>query len=291
MTLTERVRALIEDPPPAHAFEISPNGIAWAIGEHRGFQPLPEGILRVNPLGDNVLDLEALSSEIRRIAPAEPGKPKRRPCSLILPDYCARLTVLDFDSLPGDPKEQASLVRFRVKKSLPFDVDTAALNFHAQKDPDGRHEVVVAAISHEILSRYEAAFRAAGFHPGYVTISALTSLDLIESTADLTVVARLNQRVLTIMVAEKGNLRLIRCVELAEPTLEQASDVLFPTLAYVEDEFGVQVTSLVCCGFEDFEDNWRQALNLEAVTIHSPLGTPTGQNAGLLGYLKPGQAA
>ena len=39
---------------------------------------------------------------------------KRREAALILPDYCARVAVLDFDSFPADPKEQLSLVRFRL---------------------------------------------------------------------------------------------------------------------------------------------------------------------------------
>ena len=32
--------------------------------------------------------------------------------------------VLAFDQFPTDPREQASLVRFRMKKSVPFDVET-----------------------------------------------------------------------------------------------------------------------------------------------------------------------
>ncbi len=286
MTLLDRIKGFIEDPPPAYIFELSQEGVAWSSGGNRGFQPLPEGILRVNPLGDNVLDSEALTNEIRRIAPQEPGKIKRRPCALILPDYSARLTVLDFDSLPSDLKEQASLIRFRVKKSLPFDVDTAALSFQAQPTDDGKQEAIVAAVSHEILSRYEAAFRAAGFHPGYVTISALASVELLGSPDAITVAARLNQRVLTILVLSKKNVSLARCVELAAPTIEETSDVLIPTLSYVEDKFGTIVSSIRCCGFEALGDNWKQDLNLTVEPFQSSLGMPTGQNAGLLGYLQ-----
>jgi hypothetical protein len=33
--------------------------------------------------------------------------------AVILPDYCARVAVLDFDAFPDDPEEQQALVRFR----------------------------------------------------------------------------------------------------------------------------------------------------------------------------------
>jgi len=44
-------------------------------------------------------------------------KGKRRGAAVILPDYAARVTVLDFDSLPSIEDEQLSLVRFRVQEN------------------------------------------------------------------------------------------------------------------------------------------------------------------------------
>ena len=54
---------------------------------------------------------------------------------LILPDYCARVAVLDFDTFPSDPAEQLALVRFRIKKSVPFDVDSAIVSYVEQPRP------------------------------------------------------------------------------------------------------------------------------------------------------------
>src|SRR5207244_3377183 len=78
---------------------------------------------------------------VRRLAPTNG---KRREAALILPDYCARVAVLDFDSFPADPKEQLSLVRFRLKKSVPFDVDSAAVGYWAQPAAGGKQDVVAA---------------------------------------------------------------------------------------------------------------------------------------------------
>ena len=54
---------------------------------------------------------------------------------MILPDYAARVSVLDFDSFPSTPEEQLSLVRFRVKKTIPFDIDSAAVSYYVQPAP------------------------------------------------------------------------------------------------------------------------------------------------------------
>ncbi len=51
---------------------------------------------------------------------------------MILPDFCTRIAVLDFDGFPADAKEQDALIRFRLKRAVPFDVESAALSYWAQ---------------------------------------------------------------------------------------------------------------------------------------------------------------
>jgi type IV pilus assembly protein PilM len=269
MKILDRFRRLVTDPPPAHVFEITADGIAWFADGRTGFRPLDPGILVINPLSDNVIETERFSDAIRSIAPPPAGVKKRRPAALILPDYAARLTVLDFDSLPAKPEEQAALVRFRMKKSLPFDVDSAAMSFHAQ--PHGtRQEVVVAAVSLEILSRYEAAVRAAGFHPGQVTTACLAALELVPASGRIAF-ARLNGRVLSTAITEEGRLRLARIVELEGTSPDEIESVLSPTLAFAEDEYGSPPPQLLTSGFE-----WPD----------SPVLDTGGLSAGLAGFLR-----
>ncbi len=55
----------------------------------------------------------------------------------IVPDAAVRVVLLEFDTLPSDSEEAASVVRFRMKKSLPFDVDKARVSYHSQKSNEG----------------------------------------------------------------------------------------------------------------------------------------------------------
>ncbi len=54
----------------------------------------------------------------------------------VLPDAAVRVVLLDFETLPANRDEAESVVRFRLKKSLPFDVDKAKVSYHAQPSND-----------------------------------------------------------------------------------------------------------------------------------------------------------
>jgi type IV pilus assembly protein PilM len=290
MSFPRSISSLLQDPPPALAFEISEAGIAAArIGKkaETAFQPIKPGTLSVSPLHDNVLLPDELFAAVRALAPQN-GSRKRRDAVLILPDFCARTAVLDFDEFPGDPKEQLSLVRFRVKRSVPFDVETAAVSYYPQPAGGKKYDVVVSISPIDIVARYEAPFRAAGLNPGLVTTSGISALHLVQETVPV-VVAKLNGRVLTIMVASKGMLKLVRSLELPARSLEDIASDLYPTFVYVEDNLNTRAEKLLLCGFGDLagaaRERFERELGIEADVVRSPQGAVSETDAGLLGYL------
>jgi type IV pilus assembly protein PilM len=278
--------ALFNDPPPSYAFEISEAGIAsadMARAPQTSFHPLSAGTISVSPLRDNILMPDELAAAVRSVAPVN-GNRKRRDAALILPDNCARVFVLDFDNFPTDPEEQLSLVRFRMKKSVPFDVESAAVGYWAQNAGAGKQDVVAAVAPFEIIARYEAPFRAAGMNPGFVTTSSMAMLPLIDGP-EIIVVAKMTGAVLTLMVLKEGVLKLIRCLELGDVAAD-----LYPTFAYVEDQLGAKAQRLLLCGFgsltEEYQRQFRADLGIPVEPLRTPVGAPGEGNAGLLGYLK-----
>src|ERR1700704_869984 len=134
--------SVFKDPAPAYAIELSEAGISIADvakAPQTEFKPLTPGTISVSPLRDNILMPDELAVSVRSIAPTNG---KRKDTALILPDYCARVAVLDFDSFPSDSKEQLALVRFRLKKSVPFDVESAAVGYWAQTAGEGKLDVI-----------------------------------------------------------------------------------------------------------------------------------------------------
>jgi type IV pilus assembly protein PilM len=293
MTRLSTLVGLLKDPPPAYVFELSEAGIAVAEVARQpkiSFAALEHEVISVSPLRDNVLRPEALLHQVKDVAAGD-GSRKRRRAALVLPDYAVRVTVLDFDDFPADAREQASLVRFRLKRSVPFDVESAALSFQPQRDGAGgkRLDVAVAVAPLEIVARYEAPFRMAGFHAGWVTTSTIAALELVPGTG-LKVLAKLTGRILSLSVMNQGRLKLVRSIELSDFTAQEIGGHLFPTFAYAEDQLSASPDTLYVCGFGASTEGTRQWLESELGVRTSPLASRFGQpgelNAGLLGYLE-----
>ena len=288
--LLDHLKSLIKEPPPAMAFEISETGIAAArVGASTSveFRPLKPGVLSVSPLRENVLDADEFAQTVRSMW-ASYGSRKRREVALILPDYATRMAVLDFDQFPSDPKEQVSLVRFRLKRSVPFDVDSAAVSYWAQTGGNKKFDVLAVLAPIEIVARYEAPFRTAGMNPGFVTTSVLAALELAPE-AGLSVLAKLTGHVVTVVVRQKGAVKLVRCLETASQELDDIAAVLCPTFVYIEDNLGSAAESLLLCGFGEHLDaaqrRFQDELGVSVEPLRSPLAPPGESNAGLLGYL------
>src|SRR5262245_11059280 len=233
MSILGPIAKLVKDPAPSYVFEFSETGVAFAHDRVPGFEPLPEGAIRPSPLEDNLVKPDVVAGALRKIAP--PNGARKRAAAVILPDYAARVSVLDFDSFPSAAEEQAQLVRFRVKKTVPFDIDAASVGFFAQPAGSAKKiEVVAVTVAIEILAKYEALFRNANFHPGEVTTSTLSALNLYRESG-VAVIAKLAGKTLTVAVASLGKLKLFRCLALEEGSEEEILGVLYPTFAYVED--------------------------------------------------------
>jgi type IV pilus assembly protein PilM len=283
MSLLKRITHLVKDPPPEHIFELSEAGIAYSRNGETGFQAFEPGVLAVSPVADNLLQPNVVASALARIAP--PNGNKRRPATVILPDYAARVSLLDFDSFPSSPEEQLPLVRFRVKKTIPFDIDSAAVSYWAQpasaKSGVKKVEVVAVTLAMEILARYEAIFRNSNLYPGEVTTSGLAALGLFHAEG-VAVIAKLTGNVLTVMAVDDGQLKLFRCLTIENDGDDEILAVLNPTFAYIEDELGQKPEKLLLCGFA----KPLEGLNIEMEPLRSHLGTANAYNAGLLGYLE-----
>ena len=125
----------------------------------------------------NILDPEALRTALSGALGAVAGK--SHDVIVVLPDVAIRMMLLDFDSLPAKREEIEPVIRFRLKKSLPFDVDHAMLSYDVTR-ANGTVRAVAAVAPREIIEEYEKAFRDIGYEPGVVLPSSLAALGLVE---------------------------------------------------------------------------------------------------------------
>jgi type IV pilus assembly protein PilM len=293
MALLDQLKSLVEDAPPTYVFELSEAGIAHArrgkTHPEVGFNPFPSPVLQVSPVKENVFNAELLGAHVASLIPENGNGRKRREAALILPDYCTRIALLDFDSFPKEANDQLALVRFRMKKTVPFDMDAAAVSFQTRKGAGKTTEVLVAAAANEIVSKYEAPFRVAGYQTGFVTTSMLATLDLLPK-AGLQVCAKIGGQTMSVAVCDGRQPKLVRCVEMDNFGADEVMGVLYPTFAYAEDELEQRPARMFTCGFDRLDAEVLAAcaaeMGLPFEQLVSRWGATDEFNAGLLGWLQ-----
>src|SRR5271154_3504402 len=170
----------------------------------------------------------------------------------VVPDAAVRVVLLEFDSLPSDAEEAAGVVRFRLKKSLPFDVDKARVSYHAQKTAEGVR--VVAAVSlASVLEDYEAAFREAGFSPGVVLPSMLAALGAAEGQRP-TLVVKVDARTTSIAILNADQLQLFRTLENTRGvtiTGDQLAEDVYPSVVFFQDTYHLNIEKIFVAGLPE----------------------------------------
>src|SRR3984957_5198775 len=170
----------------------------------------------------------------------------------IIPDAAVRVMLLEFDTLPSDSEEAAGVVRFRMKKSLPFDVDKARVSYHAQKSSTGVRVVAAVALS-SVVEDYEAAFRDAGFSPGVVMPSMLAALGAAAGQSP-TLVVKVDARTTSIAILNGEQLQLFRTLENTRGvtiTGEQLAEEVYPSVVFFQDTYHLNIEKIFVAGISD----------------------------------------
>ena len=140
---------------------------------------------------------------------------KTRDVTLVVPDAAVRVLLLDFDELPAKAAEALPVVRFRLKKLLPFDADDAAVSYQVMASARESIQVMAVAMPHEVLADYESVVREAGFEPGAVMPSTLAALAGLDEGEMPRLVVNAGREGVTTAIVKGGVLLLHRTVDLA----------------------------------------------------------------------------
>ncbi len=177
---------------------------------------------------------------------------RSRDLIVVLPDAAVRVALLDFETLPDRHDEAEGVVRFRLRKSLPFDVDKAKVSYQAQT-ANGAVRVVAAVALNSVVEEYEAVIREAGFVPGVVLPSMLAALG--GAPADRgTLVVKVDSRTTSIALLDQQQLLLFRTIENARGVTisgEQLAEDVYPSVVFFQDTYGTNIEQIFVSGISD----------------------------------------
>jgi type IV pilus assembly protein PilM len=152
--------------------------------------------------------------------------------------------------MPAKPAEAFPVLRFRLRKMIPFDVEHAGLSYQILSESKTECKVLAAVMPGAILQEYEAAVQAAGHEPGAVLPSSLAALAGIDSM-EAVLTANLCGLSLTTSIANGNDLLLYRTLDLPEDLslrLDEVQRGIAVAAAYYEDKLQARPTRLLYSG-------------------------------------------
>jgi type IV pilus assembly protein PilM len=243
------------------------------------FQPLPAGALTPSITEANLQAPEAVEAALR--SALGQVSPRTKAVTLLVPDSVVRVFVLDFDTLPSKPVEAYSMLRFRLRKMIPFDVEHAGLSYQILTETKTECKVLAAVIPGPVLAEYEAVVRAAGYEPGAVLPSSLAALEVVDSMEAI-LAATLNGMALTTSITNGRDLLLYRTLDLPEDPERRIAEVqrdIAVAAAYFEDKLQARASRVHYAGNLETQEfaSWIDDAELTVVdlTPHPALGAVT----------------
>ncbi|MEO6805677.1 MAG: hypothetical protein ABI286_02555 [Edaphobacter sp.] len=165
----------------------------------------------------NIADKTAVTAAVRKVLDgiAGSGRERLRDVTVVVPDSAARVLFVDFDQLPAKASEALPVVRFRLKKLLPFDVDDAMVSYQVMSSGKNSIRLLAVAMPKAVLEEYESVVLAAGYLPGAVLPSTLAALAGLEETDAAVLMVNAGQGTLTTAIVQAGVLLLHRSVDMS----------------------------------------------------------------------------
>jgi type IV pilus assembly protein PilM len=168
--------------------------------------------------------------------------------AVVIPDSAARIAFLTAEKLSKNAEEQRTFIRWKLKKSIPFDVDTAQVAYRILGPHRGGPgvDMLVALSPRSVVQEYETLFDSLDIHAGMVVPSTLAALNLVGAPAGDTLFVKLAPDCVTTTVFQDRRLQFYRRV-----TDASLYDAIFPTVLYYQDKLGgVAFQQLCVCGYD-----------------------------------------
>src|SRR5215475_8322748 len=204
-------------PHPPLAVEISTDRIAGArlsrTGGLDGFavEPLPPGSIVPSAVETNIINMAGVKSVFESVCTRL--RAKSEDMAILLPDPVIRVFVQHFDEFPRSSAEAVPMLRWKLKKSVPFEVDETLISYMRQAPREGGVDVVTALGRLRIVREYESAAEQCGMQPGVVLSASLAAVFLLADRRPA-LLARISGVSLTTAIVREGVLCGYRCTDL-----------------------------------------------------------------------------
>jgi type IV pilus assembly protein PilM len=254
--LLEPITQLFRPQAPLAACEFTPRHvIAAGVNASRkriaskAAAELPPHALAGSLAEKNVVDPQAVLGQLNEAA-GQAGFKKGHEIGIVIPDDAARISFITAESLPASTEERAAFIRWKLKKTVPFEVDTAQIAFTIMgtrlTGENKGTDLLVALSPRTVIEEYERMIDSLGFESGYVIPSSLAALKMLTVPNGDMLFLKIAPGCIATTVFQNGRPEFYRKV--AEMPLY---DAIYPTLMYYQDKLaGAGLIGLTVCGYD-----------------------------------------
>ena len=140
-------------------------------------EPLPAGAVTATINGPNLADRQAVQAALQRVLEAA-GRPRQ--VGLVVPDTAAKVSLVRFDAVPARAADLDAMIRWQVKKAVPFAIEQAQVSWTATgAAASGGSDFVVVAMRRDIVEEYESVCAACGAHAGLVDLATFNLVNFV----------------------------------------------------------------------------------------------------------------
>lgn len=264
-------RWLDTTPHPLVACEIAAEYVAAARWTRTGMgldgfavEPLRPGAILANAVEANLVDASEVRAAVGRVFSRL--RAKNEDVALLVPDSVIRVFVLHFDVFPRKTEEAIPILRWRLKKSVPFEAEETMISYMRQTPRDEGVDIVTGLARLRIVREYESLVESVGMSPGVVMSSTLAAVPLLPDERPA-LLARVAGTTLTTAIVREGMLCGYRCTTLpadAQHVTPQALlDEIYPLAAYYQDSWSEGIAHVRLAGLADRVADFREPFQQE----------------------------
>jgi len=183
-----------------------------AVVTHAATETLPDGLVAPALSGQNIASRHELATAIRRVLEKAGLRAVRR-VGLVVPDSVARVSLVDLEKVPNRTAELDRILRWQLRKSLPFAVTEARLSHFVAHIESGKTTLGVVLAREDVLAEYEAVMAELDIHAGIVDLASFNVANAVlgstTSTGD-SLLVNLAPDATTLLLLRQMNLMFYR---------------------------------------------------------------------------------
>jgi type IV pilus assembly protein PilM len=250
--------------------------------DHMESVAIPRESIQINPLRPNILQWEPVAAALKDIWSRNRNRPPK--ICLLLQDRAALAFQLNLETPAANERECMDLIRFKLKKNIPFRVEDARISYFLDSGIHDFHSsnLWVTVMNSQVLAQYEELIRTTlGTECGLVDLATFNLMNLAHSDIrsqgweqEDHLYVNLNSSYISLAITQKERLVFYRSRELERENgvIDEALAEIHPTMLFYVDKLGGRqfarafIYSLE--GPDELSRSLEQAHNVKAVSLN-----------------------